>query len=80
VRDNLRSFELLWRQLDHMARYRLPVTEDICRYGRGSGGSISKMDVVDIGDVRHVSDVRDIDLTQVIGAVMVPREIRLSRS
>jgi hypothetical protein len=68
VRDDLCFFELLRRHSNRLARYRLPAIEDVGRHRRGRDGSVSIMNIVDIGDVRdvgnvrYVSDVRDIHL------------------
>jgi hypothetical protein len=85
VRDDLCFFELLRRHSNRLARYRLPAIEDVGRHRRGRDGSVSIMNIVDIGDVRdvgnvrYVSDVRDIHLAEVIGSVVIPREIWFPR-
>lgn len=72
--------------MNDLARYRLPALEDIGWHCGCRNRSISVVNLVDVGDIRdvrnirHVSDVRDIDLAEVIGAVVIPRKVRFTRS
>src|SRR3979490_226921 len=82
--DNLRAFELLRCQANHLSRNRRAIAEHIGRYGRGGNRTVGVVNIVDVRDVDHVCDVRDIpDVRNVyfpdVGlTAVVPRKERLA--
>ena len=85
MRDDLRVFDLLRRQPDHLPRHGLTIPERIGRYCRRRDGSVSIVNVVDIRDVDDVRDIRnisyvgDVDLSDISLAAVVPRKKWLTR-
>lgn len=58
--DNLRAFELLRCQPNHLSCNRSAIAEHIGRYGRRGNRTVGVVDIVDVRDVDDVCDVRDI--------------------
>ena len=78
--------DLLWGDVDSLARDRLSSTYDGCRHDGCGDVPVHKVnaanicDVRNVGNIGHISHVGDIDLTQIPGTVMVPWHEGLSRS
>lgn len=83
--DDLRAFELLRCQANHLSGNRSAIPEHIGRYCRGGNRTVGVVDIVDVRDVDNVCDVRDIpDVRNVhfsdVGlAAVIPRKERLTR-
>jgi hypothetical protein len=89
MRNYLGFRQLLWRHPHEAVRNRLTSPEDIAGNSGNRCGPILVLNVIDVDyptvvdvvvDNRHVPNVRDVDLSQVGRAVVIPRYKRVSRA
>lgn len=84
--DHLRSHQLLWRNFHHVIGHAHTAPENFRWHYRGRDSLVRVMHIVDVPDVDDVLDVGyvthvgDVDDSQVIAAVVIPREERLRGS
>jgi hypothetical protein len=84
--NHLSSRNLLGSQSNKLACDWLTTPENIGGHGRGRGGAIGVMNLIDVGGVRdvrnvgHVPDVGDVDLANVGFTAVIPGKEWLARS